>query len=180
MRYPSLSLHGIEGAFSAPGAKTVIPAKVQGKYSIRLVPNLLPEQVAELCKGYLESEFAKLGSKNTLTIETLSGGKPWVSNIDHWNYQCGIRATEKIYNKTPDLTREGGSIPVTLTLQDVLKKNVMLLPMGRSDDGAHSIVSYISLRIIREESETDVHAIEREIGRGQLHQRLQASRYLPT
>lgn len=28
MRYPSLSLHGIEGAFSAPGAKTVIPAKV--------------------------------------------------------------------------------------------------------------------------------------------------------
>lgn len=24
MRYPSLSLHGIEGAFSAPGAKTVI------------------------------------------------------------------------------------------------------------------------------------------------------------
>lgn len=29
MRYPSLSLHGIEGAFSAPGAKTVIPAKVR-------------------------------------------------------------------------------------------------------------------------------------------------------
>lgn len=24
MRYPSLSIHGVEGAFSAPGAKTVI------------------------------------------------------------------------------------------------------------------------------------------------------------
>lgn len=35
MRQPSLSLHGIEGAFSAPGAKTVIPAKVSGKFSIR-------------------------------------------------------------------------------------------------------------------------------------------------
>ena len=35
MRYPSLSLHGIEGAFSAAGAKTVIPAKVSGKFSIR-------------------------------------------------------------------------------------------------------------------------------------------------
>ena len=35
MRFPSLSLHGIEGAFSAPGAKTVIPAKVSGKFSIR-------------------------------------------------------------------------------------------------------------------------------------------------
>lgn len=35
MRYPSLSLHGIEGAFSSPGGKTVIPAKVHGKFSIR-------------------------------------------------------------------------------------------------------------------------------------------------
>jgi Cys-Gly metallodipeptidase DUG1 len=37
MRQPSLSLHGIEGAFYGPGAKTVIPAKVTGKFSIRLV-----------------------------------------------------------------------------------------------------------------------------------------------
>jgi Cys-Gly metallodipeptidase DUG1 len=35
MRMPSLSLHGIEGAFSGIGAKTVIPAKVSGKFSIR-------------------------------------------------------------------------------------------------------------------------------------------------
>jgi Cys-Gly metallodipeptidase DUG1 len=35
MRYPSLSLHGIEGAFSGVGAKTVIPAKICGKFSIR-------------------------------------------------------------------------------------------------------------------------------------------------
>lgn len=35
MRQPSLSLHGIEGAFYGAGAKTVIPAKVAGKFSIR-------------------------------------------------------------------------------------------------------------------------------------------------
>ena len=34
MREPSLSLHGIEGG---AGAKTVIPAKVVGKFSIRYV-----------------------------------------------------------------------------------------------------------------------------------------------
>lgn len=139
MRYPSLSLHGIEGAFSAPGSKTVIPAAVSGKYSIRLVPDLTPEAVAALCTKYLEAEFAKLGSKNKLTIETLHGGKPWLSDPNHWNYRAAATATEKIYNKKPDLTREGGSIPITLTFQEVLQKNVMLLPMGRSDDGAHSI-----------------------------------------
>lgn len=38
MRNPCLSIHGIEGAFSAAGSKTVIPASVSGKYSIRSVP----------------------------------------------------------------------------------------------------------------------------------------------
>ena len=36
------------------------------------------------------------------------------------------------------MTREGGSIPVTLTLQETTGKNVMLLPVGACDDGAHS------------------------------------------
>lgn len=39
-RYPSLSIHGIEGAFDEPGAKTVIPGQVIGKFSIRLVPHM--------------------------------------------------------------------------------------------------------------------------------------------
>lgn len=50
-RYPSLSIHGIEGAFYEPGQKTVIPRKVIGKFSIRIVPNQTPEQI-EKCKCY--------------------------------------------------------------------------------------------------------------------------------
>ncbi|KAJ7834379.1 hypothetical protein B0H14DRAFT_2798608 [Mycena olivaceomarginata] len=128
MRLPSLSLHGIEGAFAGPGAKTVIPAKVGGKFSIRLVPPQTPAS----------SEFAKLGSKNKLEVELLHDGKPWVADWRHWNYTAAMEATKQIYNKTPDLTREGGSIPVTLTFAETLGVNVLLLPMGRGDDGAHS------------------------------------------
>lgn len=36
------------------------------------------------------------------------------------------------------MTREGGSIPVTLTMEEVSGKNVMLLPIGSCDDMAHS------------------------------------------
>ena len=35
MRYPCLSLHGIEGAWSGEGPKTIIPSHVKGKFSIR-------------------------------------------------------------------------------------------------------------------------------------------------
>jgi len=43
-----------------------------------------------------------------------------------------------VYGEEPDLIREGGSIPVTLTLEEVTGRNVMLLPIGACDDGAHS------------------------------------------
>lgn len=38
------------------------------------------------------------------------------------------------------MTREGGSIPVTLTFADSLGVSVVLLPMGRGDDGAQYVV----------------------------------------
>jgi hypothetical protein len=44
-----------------------------------------------------------------------------------------------VYKQAPDYTREGGSIPVTLTFAEALGVNVLLLPMGRGDDGAQYV-----------------------------------------
>jgi len=138
-RFPSLSLHGIEGAFSEPGAKTVIPRKVIGKFSIRIVPHQTPEFVEKCVIDYLNKKWQQRGSKNKMKVyQQGSGGKPWTSDPDHPNYLAGRRATQMVYGVEPDLTREGGSIPVTLTLQEATGKSVMLLPMGACDDGAHS------------------------------------------
>ncbi|PNJ29066.1 CNDP2 isoform 3 [Pongo abelii] len=137
-RYPSLSLHGIEGAFSGSGAKTVIPRKVVGKFSIRLVPNMTPEVVSEQVTSYLTKKFAELRSPNEFKVYMGHGGKPWVSDFSHPHYVAGRRAMRTVFGVEPDLTREGGSIPVTLTFQEATGKNVMLLPVGSADDGAHS------------------------------------------
>ena len=51
-----------------------------------------------------------------------------------------------VYGIEPDLTREGGSIPVTFSLEEATGKNVILLPMGSSDDGAHSQNEKINVR----------------------------------
>jgi len=66
------------------------------------------------------------------------GGRCWVSDPDHPNYVAGRNATKMVYGVDPDLTREGGSIPVTISLEEATGKNVILLPMGACDDGAHS------------------------------------------
>ncbi|KAI9881465.1 MAG: hypothetical protein M1830_000027 [Pleopsidium flavum] len=138
-RYPSLSIHGIEGAFSAPGAKTVIPAKVIGKFSIRTVPDMESEDVNRLVDQYVKDEFAKLKSKNTMDISLQHAGKWWVASPKHWNFSAAGKAVERVFGVKPDLTREGGSIPVTITFEQATGKNVLLLPMGSSTDAAHSI-----------------------------------------
>lgn len=145
-RYPSLSLHGIQGAFSEPGAKTVIPRTVTGKFSIRIVPNQTPEIVEKVVVDYLNKKWAERGSKNTMKASLYHGGRCWVSDVNHENYKAGIEATKMVYGVEPDLTREGGSIPVTLTLQEATNKNVILLPMGACDDGAHSQNEKIDIR----------------------------------
>jgi Cys-Gly metallodipeptidase DUG1 len=138
-RFPSLSLHGVEGAFSAPGAKTVIPAKVIGKFSIRTVPNMEPEDVDKLVFKHVKESFAKLKTKNKLDVSLQHAGKWWVASPNHPNFTAAAKAVERVWGVKPDLTREGGSIPVTLTFETATGKNVLLLPMGSSTDAAHSI-----------------------------------------
>lgn len=67
-RYPSLSIHGIEGAFSGPGFKTVIPRKVVGKFSIRLVPNQDPLKISAIVKDYIQSIWEKRQSPNKINV----------------------------------------------------------------------------------------------------------------
>lgn len=137
-RYPSLSLHGIEGAFSGTGAKTVIPRKVIGKFSIRLVPNMDPEVVQKQVVDYVQKVFCEYGSPNKMKVYMLHGSKPWLADCNHPHYTAGRAAMKRVFGVEPDMTREGGSIPVTLTFQEATGKTVMLLPIGASDDGAHS------------------------------------------
>ncbi|KAF4509519.1 hypothetical protein G6O67_003688 [Ophiocordyceps sinensis] len=138
-RYPSLSIHGVEGAFSGPGGKTVIPAKVVGKFSIRTVPNMDIEKTNSCVFKYVEEQFAKLNSKNSMKVHAQHSGKWWAASPHHWNFSAAAKATERVWGVKPDFTREGGSIPVTLTFEEATGKNVLLLPMGSSTDGAHSI-----------------------------------------
>lgn len=67
-RYPSLSIHGIEGAFSGTGFKTVIPRKVIGKFSIRLVPNQIPSKIIKIVKDYVQSVWEKRKSPNKFKV----------------------------------------------------------------------------------------------------------------
>ena len=61
-------------------------------------------------------------------------------------YEAGKIATKNVYNVDPDMTREGGSIPVALSFQEATGKPVILIPMGAGDDGAHGQNEKINIK----------------------------------
>ncbi|KAK0371058.1 peptidase family M20/M25/M40 [Colletotrichum limetticola] len=134
---PSLSLHRIENALPGAGAVTSIPAKLVGKFSIRTVPFMKWEDIDQLVRKHVKDRFESLGSKNELEIECHPND--WFyEEASHWNYQAAIQATRNVWGVDPALTCEGGSIPIALDFKKTLKKNVLLMPVGRPTDGQHS------------------------------------------
>lgn len=91
-RFPSLSLHGIEGAHSESGPKTVIPGKVIGKFSIRLVPNQSFKKIERLTKKHISKQFKKLNSVNTMKVLSKGGNKAWITDPFHPHFSVGRKA----------------------------------------------------------------------------------------
>uniref|UniRef100_G3NIL6 Zgc:114181 n=1 Tax=Gasterosteus aculeatus TaxID=69293 RepID=G3NIL6_GASAC len=137
-RYPTVTIHGIEGAFSDPGTKTVIPAKVTAKFSIRQVPDMDPATVKKQVTDYLHSVFAKRKSPNKLKVTMVIGAKPWLADTQHPLYEAGKAAVKRVFDMDADLIREGGTIPIARTFQDVTGKSIIMMPIGGFDDGLHS------------------------------------------
>lgn len=81
-RNPSLSLHGIAGAFSGDGAKTVIPATVRGKFSLRCVPD--PQN--------LEWRLRWITGLSQIKIWTILRGRS--SRTSNLNSPCWARRTQ--------------------------------------------------------------------------------------
>jgi len=61
-----------------------------------------------------------------------------LSDPNHPNYRAAANAILNVYGLAPDYTREGGSIPIAGFLEHITQMNVLLLPVGASDDMAHS------------------------------------------
>ncbi|KAM4633897.1 beta-Ala-His dipeptidase-like [Polymixia lowei] len=137
-RYPSLSIHGIQGAFSEPGIKTVIPRRVIGKFSIRQVPNMNPPDVERKVEEHLKLVFNRLRSPNQLKVSATVGAKPWVANLEDPQYVAGKKAIKSVFGVDPEMIREGSTIPIAQDFKEVTGKSVMMLPIGGHDDGEHS------------------------------------------
>src|SRR5207245_8855155 len=94
------------GGFTAPGAKTVIPAKASAKVSMRLVPNQDPDDILERYKKYVK----KLTPKGIQTnVKVWSKGPACVVGTNNKYIKAATEAMHEIFKKDTVFIRSGRS-----------------------------------------------------------------------
>jgi len=132
---PTLEVHGMPGGFTAPGAKTVIPARASAKVSMRLVPNQDPD---DILKKYMDF-VKKLTPKGIqINIKVHSKGPACVVNTDNPYARASVEAMHEVFGKDTVYIRSGGSIPIVTQFDKDLKIPSIMMGMGLPDDNLHA------------------------------------------
>lgn len=132
---PSLDVNGIYSGFIAEGSKTIIPAWAMAKISMRLVPYQDPTEVCNQLKAYLTQHAPKSVRWELIQL----GGSPAsISDIHHPATQALAAAMKQIWGKAPVFKREGGSVPIVGSMQEILGIDSILTGFGLTDDNIHS------------------------------------------
>ncbi len=132
---PTLEINGLESGFTGEGAKTVLPSRAMAKVSMRLVPNQDYRKIEKLFEGYVK----KLAPPTVkVKVTAMHGGKPWVAPLDHPALKAASTAVERGFGKRPVFQREGGSIPIVSTFEELLGVPVVLMGIGLPDENAHA------------------------------------------
>ena len=132
---PALDINGMISGFTGKGAKTVLPGEASAKVSMRLVPDQDPDEIAELFRRHVEAH-APPGV--VVRADELHGARPYIAPLDHPANRAAARALAQAFGAEPVFTREGGSIPVTVTFQEELGATSILMGFGLPDENAHA------------------------------------------
>jgi len=139
---PTLDINGMISGFTGKGAKTVLPGEASAKVSMRLVPDQDPDEVAELFRRHVESHVP---AGVSVRVESLHGARPYIAPLEHPANRAAASALEKAFAAAPVFTREGGSIPVTVTFQEELAATSILMGFGLPDENAHAPDEHLDL-----------------------------------
>lgn len=137
MARPTLNIAGINGGYSGPGSKTIIPAKAMVKIDMRLVPEQTPDEIWEKVKAHVDAYVARTGED--IELVRLDGGMlPSFTQVEHPMAEVVRDAVEAGFGKRPiDIPLVGGSLPDAVWTK-TLGMPSFLVPYGAPEQANHS------------------------------------------
>jgi acetylornithine deacetylase/succinyl-diaminopimelate desuccinylase-like protein len=132
---PTLELNGIWGGWMGEGSKTVLPSKAYAKLSCRLVADQDYIEIRDLLTKHLK----KIAPKEvSLNVKWLHGGQGALVSLDSPYMRAAAKVLQQVFGHAPIYLREGGSIPVVASFQELLGIDSILMGFGLPDDNLHS------------------------------------------
>ncbi len=132
---PTLDVHGMPGGFVGAGAKTVIPAKAVAKVSLRLVPDMTPQDTFTKLKSYVET-ITPRGC--TAEVRLIHSGEAIVVSTDNAYVSKATEAMRTVFGRETVFVRGGGSIPIVGDFVRELGIATVLMGFGLPDDNLHA------------------------------------------
>ena len=132
---PTLDVNGVIGGYTGEGEKTIIPAHVHAKISMRLVPDQDGQDIFDKFNNFVE----KISPPSVTVKATLSHiGASSLVELHSPAMDAAVSAYKAVFNTDPIFVREGGSIPVVASFKERLNIDTIMMGFGLPDDNIHS------------------------------------------
>ena len=139
---PTCDVNGIFGGYTGEGPKTIVPSTATAKMTCRLVPDQDPHALTAALKEFLEQH---LPPGISMEFTAAHGGNPSMADLQTPYMAAARKAVEKGFGVSPVMIREGGSIPVVASFDQILSVDTLLLGWGQNSDNLHSPNEHFSL-----------------------------------
>lgn len=129
---PTFEVHGIVGGYTGPGVKAIVPPRAEAKLSMRLVPDLRPEEVLEAVKAFVATQ------NPDVRFEAGGALEPYMGTAEG-AYADAVRQSLRFaFGADPAFIREGGSIGAVVTMQKHLNCPIMFIGLSLPEHGYHA------------------------------------------
>ncbi|EDW75732.1 uncharacterized protein Dwil_GK15097 [Drosophila willistoni] len=133
--HSNITMHGIENCFSRPGSSTMLPMTVMAKFTIKLVPDQVVQQVHAHVEDYLYSKHEELKMGTTLRTYVLDSCDSFSWPFDNRFTKSTIRAIENVFHFRPELTSGIVTcLPIASLFRKHVNKPIILLPYTQRMD----------------------------------------------
>lgn len=134
-RRPALTVTGVSGGYTGPGAQSAVPARAWARLNLRLVPDQDPQEARRLVDARLR---ALTPARLDLAFRAGRGSRATTIDRRHPAMGAAAQALSEAFGREPVHMRSGGSIPIVDVLQRLFDVPVVLMGFARPDDGMHA------------------------------------------